>query len=518
MIHLNPNIPKRVKRFTKFTLILTLGVIAGGYMLPHRAERTAHAADPAPAPPPTDALKTAHDLSKAYQYVAKTVEPALVNISSVKKIKPQRRQWRGRQQGPGGPGGPAPFGDFGDDLFERFFGGDAPSFGAPPEGFEQRGLGSGFIVSEDGMILTNNHVVDGADELTVKLNNEKTYKAKVVGTDAKTDLAVLKIDAKDLTPVRLGDSDAIEVGELVVALGSPFGLDKTVTTGIVSAKGRSAVGIADYEDFIQTDAAINPGNSGGPLVNLDGQVVGINTAIASRSGGNMGVGFAIPSNMAKSVMESIVKDGRVVRGFLGIMIQDMNEDLAKSFGYEGTEGVLVGQVSKDGPAADSGLKDGDIIVKFDGKPMKNVQQLRNTVAATPPGQKVEVEVFRDGKTREIKLKVGEMKSDGKESLKMQDESSATDLGMDVQTITPEIAKQLGDESLKGVVVKDVEPGSPADHAGIRPNDVIVKAGDTEISDVDDLKSAIKKGDLKKGIRLQVETQGGRRFVFLKGDE
>ncbi len=447
--------------------------------------------------PPAGAMKAAEDLSAAFEYVAESVKASVVNITSVKTIKPTMR--RG-QEVPDDLDLP--------DFFDRFL---QPRI--PKEGLKQQGFGAGVIVSADGHILTNNHVVADADEVTVTLTDKREYKAKVVGTDPKTDLAVVKIKAEDLVPAKLGDSDKVRVGEWVVAVGHPFGLNYTITTGIVSAKGRANRLVAEYEDFIQTDAAINPGNSGGPLVNLKGEVIGINTAIFSRSGGYMGIGFAIPSNMAKSVMESLIEHGKVVRGWLGVSIQNLDEAMAESFGFKGTKGVLIGDVTTDSPAEKAGLKQGDIILKYDGKEMNDANQLRQAVAATSPGTKVKTEIFRDGERETVNVTVGEQEASA--AVIKGRESESEDLGMTVRSLTPEIAEQLGLKQSKGVVVTEVEPFGIAAKAGLRPGDVILAIQNAPVEKVSEFNQAIRKHDLKKGIRLTVLTEGMKRFVILK---
>jgi len=327
-----------------------------------------------------------NELSHAFENVASTIEPSVVRIQA--SMMPRAVTMRGS------------------DPFFRFpF--QAPQMPELPRGFGQ-GMGTGVVVSEDGYILTNNHVISMADRVTVTLSDDTELEAEVVGTDPRTDLAVLKVDARGLTAARLGSSEELKVGQWVAAMGNPFGLSSTMTSGIISAVGRSRVGLADYENFIQTDAAINPGNSGGPLVNLAGEVIGINTAIFSRSGGYMGIGFAIPVDMARDVLESLIEDGRVERGYLGVMISDLDEELAAEYDFEGTNGALVREASEDGPAGSAGLEAGDIIVRFDGHEVEDVDGLRFQVAKTRPGSTVEVELFRDGESEIREVRVGEL--------------------------------------------------------------------------------------------------------------
>jgi serine protease Do len=450
-------------------------------------------------------LSEVDDLSAAFRNVATAMRPSVVSISSVQRVQPSSSLRRGT------PGLPEEFrGLVPDDFFDRFH-----EFRVPEKGFERQGLGSGVIVSSDGYIVTNNHVVRGADEINVTLSDKRNLEAKVVGTDARTDLAVLKIEADDLLPAPLGDSEAAEVGEWVLAIGSPFGLRQTVTAGIISAKGRQ-MDITDYEDFIQTDAAINPGNSGGPLVNLRGEVIGINTAIASRTGTYMGVGFAIPSGMVRKVKDAIVKHGRVQRGRMGALIQNLDEDLARSFGYDSTKGVLVGDVLPDSPSEKAGVRAGDIVVEYNGRAVSDVNELRNAVADTAPNTRSELLIFRDGKTLRVPIVVGELTDEPVRVGQRTESDSSVNLGMTVQTLTPELARQLGYEpGEQGVVVTDVEPGSLGAQEGITAKDVIVDVNGKPIRSVRDFQKAMDEGDVSKGIRLQVMRDGVRRFAFLK---
>jgi serine protease Do len=462
-----------------------------------------------------DQIKVATSLSTAFEKVAQVIEPSVVTVVSTQKASGMahhakrhsapdqlNRQEQQMQR------------FFGNQFFKEFRFGpnleDTPDF---RNEMPRTGSGSGVIISTDGYILTNNHVIDGADEVTVKFEGGASHKAKIVGTDPKTDLAVLKIDATGLVAAKLGDSDHLEVGEWVLAVGNPFNLANTITAGIVSAKGRANVGIAEYEDFLQTDAAINPGNSGGPLVNLHGEVVGINTAIATNTGQYAGIGFAVPVNMAKTIKDSLIKSGHVQRGYLGVMIQDLNQDLAKSFKYDG-KGVLIGDVPADGPGAKAGLKSGDILITYDGRPMSSVQELRNAVAATSPGQKVDLEVFRDGKTEKLSATIGEL--EGKVTVPEGHKESAKDLGMTLRTMTPEMARKIGvPEDTTGVAITEVDPDGLAAYAGLQPDQVITDVNGQPIRNLEQFGKEVKKHDVKDGLRLQVKSPKGSLFVFLK---
>jgi serine protease Do len=441
----------------------------------------------------TEEIQKAIDISKAFKQVARDVTPAVVNIQSTRQIQaPQLRQRM-------------PF----------FFGPSPRNPQMMPEeqqSFEQRSEGSGVIVDPEGYILTNSHVVSGASEVDVRLSDDRSFLAEVVGVDEKTDLAVLMINASDLPVAQLGNSDAMDIGDWVLAIGNPFGLDATVTAGIVSAKGRSRVGLADYEDFIQTDAAINPGNSGGPLVNLNGEVIGINTAILSRSGGFAGIGFAIPVNMAKNIMNSIISEGKVTRGWLGVVIQDLTTDLAESFGYDSREGVLVSDVMEGGPASAAGFQSGDIIISYDGRKVRDTNELRFMVAETAPGEKVPVEVFREGDNKKLRVEVEELKS---EVVANNGTSSSQDLGLTVQGLTPEMRQQLNAPNVSGVVIADIESGSAAAHANLIVGDIIVSVNGKEVSNINEFNQQVRRGDLQKGLRMQVITEGSRRFVLVK---
>jgi len=396
----------------------------------------------------TGGVSALRSQGKAFAQVAKRAKDAVVFIQVEKAVEEA------------GVGPVVPFNDpfdlFNDDFFDRFFRYRGPPRRLPEQRKRrhvQTGQGSGFTISPDGYILTNNHVVGEADRITVKTVDGKELTAKLVGTDPQTDVAVIKVEAEDLPVLPLGDSDSVEVGEWVIAVGNPFGLAHTVTVGVVSAKGRSAVGIVDYEDFIQTDAAINPGNSGGPLINLAGEAIGINTAIFSRSGGYMGIGFAIPINMAKKIYTQLVEKGKIDRGFLGIMIQDLNADLAGSFGIEDTDGILVAEVQKGSPAEKGGLRVGDVIVELDGEPVKNVGPFRNKIALTAPGTKVKLAVLREGRRTPLTVRLGEL--DQTVQAGGRGEAGPADLGFSVQDLTPELATRFGYAGESGVLINEV---------------------------------------------------------------
>jgi serine protease Do len=458
----------------------------------------APAAQPAALPP-----------AEGFTGIAKAVTPAVVNITAAATERiSDAPNFRDR--------------DFRDRM-EEFFGMPGDPFGfrkhkAPKMPREPRhsGMGSGVIVTPDGYILTNNHVVDGAKELTVTLPDKREFTGKIVGTDPKTDLAVVKIDGQNLPTVAWGDASKLQVGEYVLAVGNPFGLNSTVTLGIVSALGRGRMGITQYEDFIQTDAAINPGNSGGALVNTKGELVGINTAIFSQTGGYQGVGFAVPTSMSKPVFESLVKNGRVVRGYLGIGIQDLTQDLTKSFGLKDTKGALVSDVKEDSPADKAGLKQGDVIIGYDGAPVEDAAALQRFVMKTPIDAKATIKVLREGHEKELSAKIGELPEPKQIAKADREEGDHAFAGLAVQDLDRETAQELGLKGkVQGVVVTEVEPESGADRAGLRPGDVIREINRKPVKSVQDYENAassVKKGD---NVLMLINRRGASLFLSAK---
>jgi serine protease Do len=480
---------------------------------PPQAAASAVAPEPAAPNQPEPGEKPAAVAS--FAPLVKRVMPTVVNVSVVQDVKtsglpfefgpggPGGGDQGGGDQGGGGQGGPPdPF-----EQFRRFF-------GQIPREFKQHGLGSGVIVSPDGYILTNNHVVGGAEEIHVTLMDKREFTAKVIGKDPKTDLALIKIDTKDSLPVAaLGDSDKTQVGDWVVAIGNPFGFSLTVTAGIVSAKGRILGG--NYDDFIQTDASINPGNSGGPLFNTQGQVIGINTAIYSRTGANNGIGFAIPVDMARNVMDQLKSHGRVIRGWLGVEIQEVTPDLAQSFGLAKPEGALVASTDKDGPAAKGGIERGDIITKFNGREVHDEHELPAYVAQTPVNKTVEVDLLRNGKPKTVEVTIGELKEQRVASAKSEEPGG--NWGMQVGDLTPEIAQQFHLNVDKGVVIRSVQPDSPAADAGLQAGDIVLEVNHDKVASVKDFVAKAKEvKDSKKPALLLVQRGNATLYTVIKG--
>ncbi|MGH7598799.1 MAG: DegQ family serine endoprotease [bacterium] len=441
--------------------------------------------------------------SAAFEEAAARVNPSVVPIFSEQLVE---------NRGPFGMRNDQFRDYFGDEFFRRFF--SNPQRG-DDERQKIRGLGSGVIMSRDGYILTNNHVIREADKVTVMISENKKYTAKVIGADPQTDLAVIKIEASDLPAAALGNSDDVRIGQWVIAVGNPFELLHTVTAGIISAKGRSSVGLAQYEDFIQTDASINPGNSGGALADLDGNVVGINTAISSPSGGNVGIGFAIPINMAKKIMDELVTKGKITRGYLALMPQDVDESLAKGLNLKSTAGALVGDVTADGPADKAGIQRGDIITGFNGKKVENSNQLRAIVADAEPGSTAKVVLFRNSREMTLPVVLGErpkeFNTNRSGDAEAPEEQTGEKLGLSLQTLTPEIARQLGYQNEDGLVIGEVSAGSPADDAGLRRGDLIKEVNRTEMASVQEFKRAV--GRLQSGDSAVLLVRRGQNTFY-----
>jgi serine protease Do len=467
-----------------FFVLIGVGVTAA--IEQHSANRIVKVAGAAATPVP----QTLPDFTN----LVKKIGPSVVNVSTTQLRKGVQNR-------------PSPFG--GDDpasqFWERFFGGRVPR---GPQ--RQTGLGSGFIIDGNGTILTNYHVVDGAQKIAVTLSDGKHYDAKVIGKDQKSDIAVIKIDAaRDLPAVTFGDSDRLEVGEWVMAIGNPFGLDHTVTSGIVSAKGRH-IGAGPYDNFIQTDASINPGNSGGPLINLRGEVVGINTAIFSQSGGNIGIGFAIPTNSVKELLPQLKDKGKVVRGYLGTTVQKITPEIADSLGLKESRGALVAEVLKNSPAERAGVKVGDIIMEFDRKEIKDSVDLPPLVARVTPGTTVPLKILREGKELSLALTVGEMKEN-----EVVTAASEGDSGLTVQPVTPEIAQSLGMDRAEGLVITQVTPGSAADEAGLRTGDLIAQINRRPVKNLADYNREIARTEKGKSVLFLVRRGQGSLFLALK---
>jgi len=442
-----------------------------------------------------------NQFSEAFEEAANKVSSSVVSIFAEQVVE---------QQSPFGLPDEALRDFFGDDFFRRFF--DIPELKG--EKRTVRSLGSGVIVSKDGYILTNNHVVENAQKLSVVIGDKKKYDAKVVGTDPRTDVAVIKINAKDLPAATFGNSDECKVGEWVIAVGNPFSLMHTVTAGIISAKGRSEVIQGAYQDFIQTDAAINPGNSGGALADLEGRVIGINSAILTPSGGNVGIGFAIPINMAKEVMEALISKGKVTRGYLALSPQDVDEDLAKALKLKTTEGSLVTDVTPGGAADKAGIKKGDFIIEFNGKKVKNTVDLLNMVAETPPGTSVKMDLIRDGQTKEVTAGVGEQPGERPERParpEKKQEQANKKLGLSIQDLTPAIARQLGYQGDSGALVIDVDAGSPAEDAGLQSGDLIKEVNRVEVKSTEDFNKAMSV--LKSGDTAALYVRHGQNYSY-----
>jgi serine protease Do len=442
--------------------------------------------------------------SKMFAPIAQKATPASVFIRV--EINPADNE----NFGQGSPYGENPFGD---DFLNRFFG-FSPNT-RPQQPRPQEGQGSGFLVSSDGYIMTNNHVVRGADKIEITLNDGQVRAATLIGTDPGTDLAIIKIekvDDEDYPFLNLGDSEKLEVADWVMAIGNPFQLQASVTVGIVSAKGRQGLRISDYEDFIQTDAAINPGNSGGPLLNLDGDVIGINTAIATRSGGYMGIGFAIPSNIAKHIMNQLIEKGSVTRGFLGIGLQPVDKEIAAGFNLAKAEGILITSVEKNSPAEKAGLKQGDILLELNGKPIKSLDTFRNQISMMDPGTEAKLKVYRQGKSFIIPVKLTSLSNTATPAIVSQK------IGIEIENLSPDLARQLGySPSEEGVVITKVKPGSPASLAGLRPGYLIQAVNHTKVATTEDYEKTISDNGQNKRIILLVKHGKITRFYSIRID-
>ena len=426
--------------------------------------------------------------------LAEQLKPSVVNIGAAKTIKSRAPSFRG----PRSPGG----NDLFDEFFERFF------RGSPQSSRKARSLGSGFIISEDGYILTNNHVVEGADEITVKLSDGREFSGEVRGLDPKLDLALIKIETgEDLPVAKLGDSDKIKVGEWVMAIGNPFGLEQTVTVGIVSAKGRT-IGAGPYDDFIQTDASINPGNSGGPLFNMEGEVIGINTAIVA---GGQGIGFAIPGNMAKHIIPQLRDEGHVTRGWLGVALQALNKELADSFGLKDTHGALVNEVIRDSPADKAGLQRGDIILTYDGQPVEDLHDLPQMVAETPVDKVVTIKIFRDGKEQKFKVKIGKL-DEGERQFATGSKTSSGTLGITAANVTPELAERYSLVGHEGVLIVNIALDGPAAEANLRVGDLIVAADGKAIDSVKSFEAVVGMMSTGKVLRLLIQRKASLLYT------
>ena len=456
------------------------------------------------------------DFRKGFSGVASKATPAVVFIQVEKQV-PAGNMYSFNN----------PFDLFGEDFAERFFGVPRqarpgqpdrrfPNRGRQPM-YKQTGQGSGFIISKDGYILTNTHVVGDVDTITVRLADGREFKAKRVGADPRTEVALIKIESEgDLPVLEIGSPEKLQIGEWVIAIGNPFGLKETLTVGVVSAKGRSNIGITDYEDFIQTDAAINPGNSGGPLLNIDGEVVGINTAIYSRSGGYMGIGFAVPIDMAMNIKDQLVANGKVTRGYVGVYLNpgEVTEEMAKSFGRSEAGGVLIAEVEKDGPADKAGLRSGDILTELNGAKIKDNTSFRNDVARIMPNKKAEVTLFREGKPKKVTLTVGTFPDDGATAGPAGDSGDVAEkLGFQVQELMPDVARELGYEGANGVVVSEVDPASGAYERGLRPGMLITEVNRSEVKSQKDFEKAVGKRS-GKSVLLRVKAREGTVFMNL----
>ncbi|MBO0721190.1 MAG: DegQ family serine endoprotease [Blastocatellia bacterium] len=437
-------------------------------------------------------------MTASFAPIVKNAQPAVVSITSTKVVKVSD-----------GDEGSSPLYD--DPLFRQFFG--ERNHSGKPRSQREQGLGSGVIVSPDGYILTNNHVIDGANEIKVYTSDKRELNARVIGADPKTDIAVVKVDRQNLPTLSFADSSQVQVGDIALAIGNPFGVGQTVTMGIISATGRGNLGIEDYEDFIQTDAAINPGNSGGALINSSGQLIGINTAILSRAGGNQGVGFAVPANLARTVMNQLLKNGKVVRGYLGVMIQGVTPDIARAFNLPDTNGALIGEVTTNSPGAKAGLAQGDVITELNGERVSDSRELRLKISQFAPGTAIKLKVLRDGNPRDVTVTLGELPNE-KEAASNEKSEKDSLAGLSVENLTPQVARELElPANTSGVVVTDVAEGSRAGDAGLHRGDVIEQVNRRPVKTEAEFEQAMKQSDNKSTLLL-VNRNGHTSFVVI----
>ena len=471
---------------TKRSVAFVMAFLLTGVLLGYTSNSATALKDPSPI---------TSEIPKTFSGLAQQARPGVVNIRTVKTVQGGSRVFRHFFRGPQDQ----------TDPFKDFFG--PFSQGQPSQDFKQRSLGSGFIIDREGYIVTNNHVIDGADQITVKLSNNKEYDAKLVGRDPKTDLALIKIkNTSDLIPLPIGNSDKLDVGNWVVAIGSPFGLEQTVTAGIVSAKGR-IIGSGPFDDFIQTDASINPGNSGGPLINMNGEVIGINTAIAASG---QGIGFAIPMNLAKGIIDQLKSNGKVERAWLGVGIQDLTAELAEYYGLEGKKGVLVTRVYPGNPADKAGIRAKDIITSVDGKPVDSAKDLLRLIANAAVGKKTAITLLRDGESETISVKLS--KRTDSDHLAQSEPDTSEPLGLSVVALTPENASRYGyEQNEKGLLVVDVKPGSKADRAGVRKGDLIKETNRVPVDALKNFQKEMERND--DSLQLLVKRQGQGYLVF-----
>jgi serine protease Do len=478
------------------TASLTIALAATGFFALRAAEQGFGFGNPAP----TIKMATRSEASagRGYSAVVKRVVPAVVSISTSKVVKESAQEM---------PQGMDPF-------FRQFFGGEPGQKHSRPEQHREKALGSGVIVSPEGYILTNNHVVEGATEVLVTLSDKREMKARVIGTDPRTDIGVLKIDGSNFPALTLADSSKVEVGDVVLAIGNPFGVGQTVTAGIVSATGRGGLGIEQVEDFIQTDAPINPGNSGGALVDDEGHLIGINTAILSgNSGGNQGIGFAVPINMARHDMDQILAHGKVEHGYLGIVPQDLTPALAKAFSSNGVNGALVGEVSQDSPAASAGLKEGDIVTAVNGESISDANQLRSKIGMMSPNTTATLKVFRNGAAQDVAVKLGEFPSNQERASAGESKEEEALKGVAVENLTPEVARELkAPPTTKGVVVDKVDEASRAAEAGLRDGDIIRQVNHKSVSNVKEYSQAVGASAKDEPVLLLVDRNGSTMFL------